>query len=592
MATIRDLPALIRRKENMSYENFNVSVYCPVGTIDGITDFEEYKSSFRKISDYVKVGHVYIENLRDQHLATEEQISKVKSMFEEMGIRTSGGITTCAADGKKDGFISICYSDEKELAILKEAVEMNARLFDEFIFDDFFFSNCRCKKCIANKGSMSWSEFRLQQRQEVAREYVMKPAKAINPDVNVIIKFPQWFEDFNETGYDLVADTEIFDTIYTGTETRNPTYSAQHLPKYLSYFTMRLYGSNKDGVNLGGWFDPFECTYNITSYLEQAYLTLFSKIPEATVFCNMCFTHNPMFSSFAPALGAAFSEMDTYLGQLGNPVGVMAYHPSYGRGENNLHSYLGQCGIPMEPCLTYPTEAKDVFLDESAADDPNIVELVKNSLMNGANVTVTSGFVRKLGDVFEHEFVNIRYTTRKVLSKTYCVSWNHGVGLGGKYYGSKEIIIPQLEYCTNDCWEMAGVFGTDNNFPIVLRLPYADGNLAVVTIPDDMGDLYNYPRQVLDSIRDLFYQTSQVKLSAPGGVQLFLYDNDTAIIRSDLEYTETVALQVPDGKTKVIDLMHNIELPVTPQSKQFMEEIHNEIVAELAPGINYVIKFE
>lgn len=46
MATYSELPALKRRKENSSYENFNVSVYCPVGTIDKISDFEEYKESF------------------------------------------------------------------------------------------------------------------------------------------------------------------------------------------------------------------------------------------------------------------------------------------------------------------------------------------------------------------------------------------------------------------------------------------------------------------------------------------------------------------------------------------------------------------
>lgn len=589
MATDKMLPALKRRRENMSYKNFNVSVYCPVGTIDFITDFEAYKDKFRKITDHIRVGHVYIENLRDQRLATEEQIIKVKTMFEEMGIRTSGGITTCAADGKKDGFVSICYSSEEDLKILKDAVEMNARVFDEFIFDDFFFSNCRCKKCIANKGAMSWSEFRLKQRQQVAVDYVMKPAKAINPNVNVIIKFPQWFEDFNETGYDLASDTAIFDTIYTGTETRNPTFSQQHLPKYLSYTTMRLYGSNEKDINLGGWFDPFECTYNITSYLEQAYLTLFSKTPEATMFCNQCFTDGESFVSFAPALGAAFHQMDSYLGELGNPVGVMAYHPSYGRGENNLHSYLGQCGIPMEPTLIYPSDASDIFLDEAAADAPAIVSLMKDSLINGANVTVTSGFVRKLGDAFG-EFANVKYSTRKALVKDYCVSWSHGVNLGGRYHGAEEVIIPQLDFCTNDVWEMAGAYGTDNNFPIVLRWAYGEGNVAVIVIPDDMGDLYNYPVQVLDSIKDLFYKTSEVKLTAPAGVQLFLYDNDTLIIRSDLAYTEVAYLQLPEGKTKAVDLCSSKEYASTFQTKQELEEVHREIAIELTPGLNYVLK--
>lgn len=80
MANIRELPALKRRCENQSYDNFNVSVYCPVGTIADIKDFEAYKEEFKAITNYVKVGHVYIENLRDQRLCSEEQIRKVKAM--------------------------------------------------------------------------------------------------------------------------------------------------------------------------------------------------------------------------------------------------------------------------------------------------------------------------------------------------------------------------------------------------------------------------------------------------------------------------------------------------------------------------------
>ncbi len=37
--------------------------------------------------------------------------------------------------------------------------------------------------------------------------------------------------------------------IYTGTETRNPDYAGQHLPKYLSYFVMRYLESAAPGRN-------------------------------------------------------------------------------------------------------------------------------------------------------------------------------------------------------------------------------------------------------------------------------------------------------------------------------------------------------
>lgn len=467
---------------------------------------------------------------------------------------------------------------------------MNAEVFDEIIFDDFYFFNCRCDKCIEKKGDLSWSEFRLKMRKWATSELVIKPAKEVNPNINVIVKYPQWFEDFNETGYDLATDTDMFDSIYTGTETRNPTYTQQHLPKYLSYTTMRLYGSDHPGCNLGGWFDCFETTYNITSYLDQFYLTMFAKAKEAMLFCNASLMYDPEFKLYAPLIGKAMEDIDSYLDKLGNPVGVAAYHPSYGRGEQNVHSYLGQCGIPMEPTLIYPDSAKDVFLAESAADDKEIVAKIKGSLKKGANVIVTSGFVRKLGNTFVHEFGNVTYSPRKAIVKDYSVSWSHGVRLGEKYTGDEKIIIPQMDYCTNDVWEMAAAFGTDNNFPIVLRFAYSNGNISVITIPDNMGDLYHYPRSVLDTIKDQFYQTTEVKLSAPAGVQLFVYDNDVIIIRSDLPYIALATLTLPEGKTKVTDLVTGRELTSTPASVQALEKVPNIITAELSCGVNYVLK--
>ena len=70
---------------------------------------------------------------------------------------------------------------------------MNAEIFDELIFDDFYFYNCRCRKCIEQKGTKSWKEFRLEKMKYITEEVVMKTAKSINPEMNVIIKYPQWY---------------------------------------------------------------------------------------------------------------------------------------------------------------------------------------------------------------------------------------------------------------------------------------------------------------------------------------------------------------------------------------------------------------
>ncbi len=256
-----------KMRNKTSYQNFNVAVYCPVHNVNSITDEAEFESRFRHLTDHVKIGRAYVECYRGLEWASKEQLLKVKAYFEGKGIAVSGGITTCAGENDQDGFVSLCYSKPEGQEILRKAVALNAEVFDEFIFDDFYFLNCRCKDCVAKKGERSWSEFRLSEKRRITEEIVMKTAKEVNPDVNVIVKFPQWYEVFNETGYDLKMEPSLFDSIYTGTETRNPVYAAQHLPKYLSYFIMRYLESAAPGRNLGGWFDPYECTYNLTSYL-------------------------------------------------------------------------------------------------------------------------------------------------------------------------------------------------------------------------------------------------------------------------------------------------------------------------------------
>ena len=57
--------------------------------------------------------------------------------------------------------------------------------FDEFILDDFFFTNCKCEHCIEAKGDMEWDEFRVKLMTEAGQNLVINPAKKVNPK-NVI----------------------------------------------------------------------------------------------------------------------------------------------------------------------------------------------------------------------------------------------------------------------------------------------------------------------------------------------------------------------------------------------------------------------
>ena len=139
--------------------------------------------------------------------------------------------------------------------------------------------------------------------------------------------------------------------------------------------------------------------------------------------------------------------------------------------------------------------------------------------------------------------------------------------LSGPVPGKDAVLIPQIDYCTNDVWELAAGYAKANNFPIVLRTTYGKGHICIVTIPDNYGDLYNYPAVVLNVIRGLFTKELPVKLLAESQIQLFAYDNNAFILRSDLPYSESVTLEFAEGVKKVTELKSGRELKMNSDRK-------------------------
>ena len=123
---------------------------------------------------------------------------------------------------------------------MEDVVRFTAGLFDELLLDDFFLTTTKADSDIRAKGTKSWSEFRLALMTEAARTLVIEPARAVNPTIKVVIKYRNWYEHFPHAGFNLEAEPRMFDAIYTGTETRDPVHTHQHLQEYQSYSIMRV----------------------------------------------------------------------------------------------------------------------------------------------------------------------------------------------------------------------------------------------------------------------------------------------------------------------------------------------------------------
>src|SRR3990172_4553962 len=226
-----------------SYKNFHAAIYARAYEVEKMADLNWLKERFDVMSKFIKVDKVYLETHRDLLIVNETIINQARKFFADRGIQTAGGITLTIDESNR--FKTFCYSKPEDRQKVKEIIEHTARLFDEVILDDFFFTSCKCELCIKAKGDKSWTQFRLELLDRGERKLIVEPAKAVNPKVKMVIKYPNWYEHFQGLGFNLETEPKIFDGLYTGTETRDPVYSQQHLQQYQGYLIFRYFKNIK-----------------------------------------------------------------------------------------------------------------------------------------------------------------------------------------------------------------------------------------------------------------------------------------------------------------------------------------------------------
>jgi hypothetical protein len=565
-----------------NYKNFAVAVYIPAAVVQRMKDPQWLQNSWVTVSSQVKIDKVYIETYRSGLVLDEPALEQIKRFFQDKGVRVAGGIALTTNEARQ--FQSFCYTDPKDREFVKNIVTMTAHHFDEIILDDFFFNMTKYDSDIAAKGDKSWTQFRLDLMDEVAENLILKPAKAANPQVKVIIKFPNWYEHFQGLGYDLDKEPKLFDGIYAGTETRDPVATDQHLQQYESYQVFHYFENIKPGGNGGGWVDTFSVLY-VDRYAEQLWDTMFAKAPEITLFNWMALTqpirpgdrsawqsvptsfdYDQMLKSrevpagspgptMARVAGYSLEQVDAFLGQLGKPMGIKSYKPFQSTGEDFLHNYLGMMGIPIDLYPTFPTDTNVVLLTESAKFDPDIVSKIKGQLTAGKSVVITSGLLRALQGKGIEDIVELEYTDHKVAVRDYVAGFGPGGGavLGGA--PNAEIVIPEIRFLTNDAWALVRGVANGTSYPLLLMDRYSKGILYVLTIPENFSDLYNLPPEVVGSIKNFVMRGFPVRLDGPSQVSLFAYDNNTFIVESFLPKAADVTVSVSGGFTKLRDLV-------------------------------------
>ncbi|MBR0264413.1 MAG: hypothetical protein IJQ60_11105 [Prevotella sp.] len=547
------------------YQNFKVSSYIRAQDVARMADDKFLNDTWQTVSSQVDLDKIYLETHRDAFTVDEKTMLKVKKFFLSKGLEVGGGITYTRSE--PTDFETYSYARENERRQVKEVAEYTARLFDDFILDDFFFIDLKNDDEIAakEKSGKSWTDYRLRLMADAGRELVVNPAKKVNPKVKVIIKYPNWYDHFQGLGFNLEEEPLYFDGLWTGTETRDPG-SAQHLQNYLSYNIVRYFDNIAPGKNGGGWVDAGGIHMSMDRYAEQLHLTMLSKTPEIILWNYMqlyevkimpqmrakwqepgvSFNYDEMTAPFTkdgktvtPSTMARFADVtlhqtDKLISQLGRPIGLASYKPYHSTGEEFLQNYLGMIGLPMD---MYPQwqERQQILLTQQAAKDPQIVARIKAQLKKGGDVIITTGLLKaikdQLADVCELECGDLKAIV-------------NDFGWFGK--SGREFIIPQVKYYTNDAWEVVSagrpLNGGVSGYPILLRDTYSKGMLFVLTIPDDFGNLYDYPAGALNIIRRAMSKDVGAYIEGPSKVALFPYDNKTLVVENFND--EAVSLRV------------------------------------------------
>jgi hypothetical protein len=242
-------------------------------------------------------------------------------------------------------------------------------------------------------------------------------------------------------------------------------------------------------------------------------------------------------------------------------------------------------GIPLDPHPNYPANAPVVLLTADAAWDMEITGKIKQSLMAGSSVFITSGLYEKLIGRGIENIMMLEVTNKKITSDTFTNS-AFGQRNSGFLKSAGTVTMPHIAYNENDLWILASALTPHSSHPLLLRGSYGKGWLYVLTIPDAPADLYKLPAETLTLIRREL--NLPVTLECGGQVGLFPYDNNTFILQSFLQRPERVRVRINRSGASIVPLNKTMHPPVKGRTGE------NESVFEvvLMPGRYAVFKIE
>jgi len=420
--------------------SFVLACYSTVqSTKEMVKDREAREKAVRLLKN-VGVEKIYLESYR-RILLPSEQLKEIKQFFDREGFITAGGVCIGAwgegfgernidfSVSRTPGYF-VCLTSQASKEGLRKIMETTAEAFDNILIDDLYANFCHCDRCLGifrerygfdgdakdfalaiarndPNVTRNWEGFSLDLVKEASEEYVIAPARKVNPKVSISLKVAEWYEKFNHRGLSLKEMTSIFDGLYVGTESRENTarYGSYFLPQYARRIAAEKYE--------GSWFDTLS-GYNYAVpiseqiYIEQARMSVLGQSPEITLFC-LANLLEPRKAEHVSRLRAQLPTLRRISATTltAKPIGVSVLKPYHSphvtsHPETYIFDIIGTIGIPLKPVAELSREDKVVLITAHGAH-----RLDTNLLRDRENVFLTSGAVFELAKDRNHRILEL-----------------------------------------------------------------------------------------------------------------------------------------------------------------------------------------
>lgn len=528
-----------------------LTAYIAAETLRGELAEENNLAEAADLMQSCHIDRVVLEGFRFGKVVSQEWLRAVRDFFEGQGFTTLGGIMPLhgevfgkQAEGVETRQPVFCYSDIDTVDALEEEIRKLARLFNQVVIDDGFFTSCRCTECTRACVDGDWGAMRRRLLADVSSRWV-RAAHEENPNVRLTVKFPQYYDRYQRFGYDVIRFPKIFDAVWQGTETRDPdTLDYGYVEQYQGYFNLRWMQLCAGEKCESGWFDFLDCNGQL--FFDQAITTCLGAPDNITIYC---YDKQLFNGSRMGRLVKSREGLEALRAAAVKPRGVHVIKPPNTSGGRDLFlfDYLGMLGIPCVPATEISTSMQSIIVTAHGINDAGVVEAIPKALVAGRHVILTFDALYRLRDKPDVlEFMGYRPAD---LARAGAAVREFVIG--GKAFPCDEPFWIPGDLAPIDAAVLAWAeLDAGEEFParvpMVTAKSYASGGRAIVWNLGTFGhddfdireqlnvpvrsDLFNLPKQVIDFLRRTATAPYRMTINAPARVATYLFDRHVAFV--------------------------------------------------------------